>query len=163
MMLMESKVLLHELSKVYFPVDLVEYFEIVEINNYQDYVEIRFNELPGLVPSQLSGENGIIKDGFLNPIELQTFPAKGKPVYLKVYRRRWKKRGESETYWNNYEFNPVGIKATKRFANFVNKLLIRFSANFSLISTAVLVDRKKLWRWKKIMAEEPNNADSNKK
>mgnify|MGYP000865100203 CR=1 FL=1 len=155
---MESKLLLHELSMVYFPVDLVEHFEIVDINNYQDYVEIRFNELSGLIPTQLTGETGIIKDGFLNPIELQTFPAKGKPVYLKVYRRRWKKRGKLETYWNNYELNPVGIKATKRFANFVKKLLQRFSSNFSLISTAVVVDRKKLWRWKKVMVEGTNNG-----
>lgn len=152
---MDSKKLVSELSKVFFPVDIVEKFELNEINNYPDYIEIRFNELPDLVPSVIVGKAGVVKDGFLNPIELQTFPAKGKPVYLKLYRRRWKIRGEQETYWNNYQFNPYGIKATKRFAGFIKKLLQSFSANVSLISRALLVDRKKLWRWKKIMVDDP--------
>lgn len=155
---MEPKRLLKELQKVFFPLEIVENFELSEINNFAEYIEIRFNELPELVPSELTGKEGIMKDGFLNPIELQTFPAKGKPVYLKLYRRRWKLRGEPETYWNNYQFNPYGIKATNRFANFVKKLLQGFSSNISLISKALLVNPKKLWRWKKIMTEESQNS-----
>jgi len=155
---MESKNLLLELSKVFFPLEIIDNFELTEINNYPDYIEIRFNELSELVPEELSGKGGVIKDGFLNPIELQTFPAKGKPLYLKLYRRRWKIRGEQESYWNNYQFNPYGIKATKRFAGFIKKLLQSFSTNVSLISRALLVDRKKLWRWKKIMVEDPLNS-----
>lgn len=150
--------MLVELSKVFFPLEVAENFEINEINYYKDYIIIRFNELPESVPPELSDVEGIIKDGFLNPIELQSFPSKGKPVYLKLYRRRWKIQGEQKTYWNNYNLKPEGIKATRRFAFFVKKLL-NFSSGFKLISKATLVDRKKLWRWNKIMVEEPVDSD----
>ncbi len=156
---MESKEILYELSKVFFPTELSEYFEIIEINNYKDVIVIRFNELPESIPSGLTDAKDVTKDGFLNPIELQSFPAKGKPVYLKVYRRRWKVQGEPKSYWNNYNLKPEGIKATKRFAGFIKKLLTPFTSSITLISKALLVDRKKLWRWKKIMVEEPNESD----
>lgn len=152
---METKEQLFELSKVFFPLEVAENFEIAELNYFKDYIVIRFNELPESVPAELSGVDGIIRDGFLNPIELQSFPAKGKPVYLKVYRRRWKVQGEQKSYWNNYDLKPEGIKATRRFAYFVKKLLKSFTSGITLISKATLVDRKKLWRWKKVMIEEP--------
>ena len=159
---METKELLFELSKVFFPLEVAENFEIAEIDFFKDYIIIRFNELPESVPSELSGVDGIIKDGFLNPLELQSFPAKGKPVYLKVYRRRWKVQGEQKLYWNNYDLKPLGIKATRRFAYFVKKLLKSYTSSIRLISKAMLVEQKKLWRWKKIMIEEPVDSEFKK-
>jgi hypothetical protein len=67
----------------------------------------------------MQGDCEIVLDGFCNPLELQSFPLKGKPVYLKLYRRRWKHKGGDKHYSNSYNFNPDGVKATKEFASFL--------------------------------------------
>jgi hypothetical protein len=84
-----------------------------------EHIQIIFEELPELVPSAMESSKEVVLDGFCNPIELQSFPLKGKPVYLKLYRRRWKYKGENKHYSNTYDFNPQGVKATKEFASFL--------------------------------------------
>jgi transposase len=71
----------------------------------------------------------VVLDGVGNPIELQSFPLKGKPVYLKLYRRRWKYKGENKHYSNTYDFNPQGVKAIKEFASFFKQLLDKLLTN----------------------------------
>jgi hypothetical protein len=55
----------------------------------------------------------------LLPVEIyEHFSVKGKPLYLKICRRRWKESGESTHYSNSYELHPEGVKATHEFASF---------------------------------------------
>lgn len=61
-------------------------------------------------------------NGYCKPIELMTFPAGGKPVYLKIKRRRWVVKGKKESYTNTYDLNYQGVKATKEFADFLKGL-----------------------------------------
>jgi hypothetical protein len=116
---MESTELIKDLLKVFFPEEITVHFELTEIEDKKGYIQIRFNELPELVPSDMDVSKEIVLDGFCNALELQSFPLKGKPVYLKVYRRRWKYQGSSKHYSNSYNFNPEGVKATKEFASFL--------------------------------------------
>jgi hypothetical protein len=116
---MESSSIIKELLSVFFPKEIMLHFEINEVVEKSGYIQIRFEELPELVPSSMRVSKEIVLDGFCNPIELQSFPLKGKPVYLKLYRRRWKYKGSRKHYSNTYEFNPRGVKATKEFASFL--------------------------------------------
>jgi hypothetical protein len=118
---MESKSIIQTLSSVLFPKDINLHFEISEVKEHKDYIIIRLDELKELVPKELQGVKEIILDGFCNPIELQSFPLKGKAVYLKLYRRKWKAKGSNYSYWNSYELNPEGVKATKEFAVFLKE------------------------------------------
>lgn len=116
---MESAELIKDLLKVFFPEEITVHFELTEIVDRKGYIQIRFEELPELVPSGMDMSKEIVLDGFCNALELQSFPLKGKPVYLKVYRRRWKYKGSSKHYSNSYNFNHEGVKATKEFASFL--------------------------------------------
>ena len=104
---------------VFFPEEITLHFEIKGVNETKSYIQISFEELPELVPPSMQGDCEIVLDGFCNPLELQSFPLKGKPVYLKLYRRRWKHKGGDKHYSNSYNFNPDGVKATKEFASFL--------------------------------------------
>ncbi len=64
----------------------------------------------------------IVKDGYHNPIELQTYPLKGKEVYLYLIRRRWKIKGTKKDISNKYKYNEKGIKATKEFGDFLKEI-----------------------------------------
>jgi hypothetical protein len=107
------------LLKVLFPTEISNHFEVKEVNDYPDRIEIRLDEYQELVPPQMTEQRPIVLDGFCNPIELQTFMIKGKATFLKIYRRRWKYQGQDKHYSNTYQLNPEGVKATNEFASFL--------------------------------------------
>jgi len=112
--------LLHQLL---LPEPLSSHFEIVSYSEKSELLILRLEELKELVPEGLSNEKGIVLDGFCNQLELQTFPLKGKAVYLHVYRRRWKLAGTNRHFSNQYDLHPPGVKATKEFASFLKGAL----------------------------------------
>ncbi len=118
---MESHSVLQSLFKVLFPEIITLHFEITSVNESKDSIEIRMEELAELVPQSLESVTDIVLDGFCNPIELQSFPLKGKPVYLNLYRRRWKQKGMKKHSVNHYNIHPEGVKATKEFASFLKE------------------------------------------
>ncbi len=118
---MESTELIKSLMSVFFPEEITQHFEITEVKQKKDYIHIRFDEQPELIPTAMTSSKEIVLDGYCNPLELQSFPLKGKPVYLKLYRRRWKYKGEKKHFSNSYNFNPEGVKATKEFASFLKE------------------------------------------
>lgn len=116
---METPELIKDLLSVFFPEEIACHFEIKKITEKKGYIQIHFEELPELVPPEMDISQGIVLDGYCNPLELQSFPLKGKPVYLKLYRRRWKYKGGDKHFSNTYNFNPQGVKATNEFASFL--------------------------------------------
>lgn len=111
---------LQSLHGLLFPEPISSHFEVENIKEFSEHIEIRLDELAELVPKELSKSGGkIILDGFCNPVELQSFPLKGKAVYLKIYRRRWKEKGASRHYSNSYTLHPRGVRATTDFASFL--------------------------------------------
>ena len=67
----------------------------------------------------MEGIRDVVLDGFCNPLELLHFAIKGKPLYLKLYRRRWKSSCSDQHYSNRYDFHLKGVKATHEFASFL--------------------------------------------
>ncbi len=116
---MEEKNILQTLSSVLFSKEISQHFELDEVQEKKEYIMLLLNEYSELLPPGLKQAKEVVLDGFCNPIELQTFPLKGKPVYLKLFRRKWKEAGKDQSYWNTYDLNPEGVKATKEFAAFL--------------------------------------------
>lgn len=115
---------LQSLHGLLFPEPISSHFEVKNIKEFTDNIEIRLEELAELVPNELIEASGkIILDGFCNPVELQGFPLKGKAVNLKLYRRRWKEKGTSLHYSNSYTLHPQGVKATTDFASFLKEAI----------------------------------------
>lgn len=106
-----------------FGEELSKYFAIKDISENSQYIEIRLEELPELMPKELNTSTSVVLDGFCNPVELQSFPLNGIPVYLKVYRRRWKAKGTNKHYSNRYNLHEKGVKATKEFSAFLKETL----------------------------------------
>src|SRR6056297_3961826 len=101
---MESSSIVKDLLSVFFPEEITLHFEIKEVEEKKGYIQIHFEELPELVPSTMENSKEVVLDGFCNPIELQSFPLKGKPTFIKLFRRRWKRRGDRKHYANSYDF-----------------------------------------------------------
>ena len=116
---MESQAVIQSLLNVLFPNVVATHFEVKSVKEFKERIEIRMDELPELIPDELYQCPDISMDGFCNPLELQSFPMKGKPVYLKLYRRRWKQVGKTKHFSNSYDIHHEKVKATKEFASFL--------------------------------------------
>lgn len=110
---------MNKLLSVLFPTVISNHFEVVDVKETADLIEIRLEEYKELLPNGMTLENPAVLDGFCNPIELMTFMMKGKATFLKIYRRRWKYQGQSTHYSNTYDLNPEGVKATHELASFL--------------------------------------------
>ncbi len=110
------------LSKAILPEDVEAVFRLEDILDEVDATVFVLQEKQELIPQELSGKE-VVLDGFCNPIELLHYPIKGKKLYLRLYRRRWKEKGKTTHYSNSYELHYPGMKATKLFGAFLKATL----------------------------------------
>ena len=100
------------------PTEILDCFELSEVIESNQAIELQLHERKELIPAALQGED-VVLDGFCNPIELQSFPLKGKATFIKLFRRRWKRRGSRKHVSNTYDFADSGTKATRLFGAFL--------------------------------------------
>jgi hypothetical protein len=115
---MSDSMLLSNVLSVLVPESL-SLFHLVSVIEHPAYIEFRLEDCAEVIPIELQHSKHVVLDGFNNPVELQSFPLKGKPVYFKIYRRRWKESGSKEHYSHRYDLHPEGVKATHEFAVFL--------------------------------------------
>jgi hypothetical protein len=101
------------------PTEIYLHFEMVSLTEASHGYEMRLDEYAELLPSAMCGKSSVVLDGFCHPIELLHFSIKGKPLYLKLYRRRWKESCSDQHYSNHYDLHPEGVKTTHEFASFL--------------------------------------------
>jgi hypothetical protein len=51
------------------PAHVVEHFEIWDAKEYKDRLVIEMREKAGVIPSELTGFDDIVSDGYTNPVE----------------------------------------------------------------------------------------------
>lgn len=117
-----SKGVLEELVSLVAPGELSKSFSLTKIREEKEHITIEFEEESKLVPNEIAGKD-VVLNGFMNPLELQTFPLKDKAVYLLAKRRRWKIRGEqNKSYHNSYDLTESGVKASPAFGAFLKAI-----------------------------------------
>ena len=112
---------LNDINSLVAPKEIVEKFDLVKIKETSKNYELIWEEKKELVPEVLQGED-VVLDGFCNPLSLLSFPLKGKPTYLVIKRRRWKRKGRGDHVSNEYYFNHPSVKATREFAAFLKEV-----------------------------------------
>ncbi|MDP2159399.1 MAG: hypothetical protein Q8K02_02875 [Flavobacterium sp.] len=120
---MKSNNLYEQLLKLIAPDQITDNFELVEIIEKSHSISFIFVEKDDHIPIDLQGKE-VVLDGFVNHLELQTFPLRDKTVYMIVRRRRWKEKGKpEESYTNQYDLHYTGMKTTKEFGDFLKEEL----------------------------------------
>jgi hypothetical protein len=117
---MSDSILLSNVLSVLVPESLSQ-FRLVSVTECPGYISFRLEDASNNIPVELKSCKHVVLDGYCNPIELQSFPLKGKPVYFKIYRRRWKHSGDNQHYSHSYDLHPKGVKATHEFAFFLKE------------------------------------------
>lgn len=120
---MEREQLYKELVSLIAPSVIADNFELIQIVEKPAVITLYFEEKEGRIPDELKGKE-VVQDGYLNKMELQTFPLKDKTVYIAIRRRRWKEKGTTkESYSNRYDLHVEGMKTTKEFGIFLKEEL----------------------------------------
>lgn len=65
-------------------------------------VELIEKEDVPYMPKEIVREGKAVKDGYMNSVDNQSFPAQGKEVFLRWKRRRWKIKGTTKGFYNTY-------------------------------------------------------------
>ncbi|MEN8251599.1 MAG: hypothetical protein ABFS32_21935 [Bacteroidota bacterium] len=113
-----------ELIKLIVPEEILRHFEFTGYEAISGVYRIYLDEKQGddHLPKELSKKSNVVSDGYLNAIELQTFPMNAKEVFLYLRRRKWKESGSKRSYSNSYNFHLKGMKATKEFGAFLKEI-----------------------------------------
>jgi len=106
------------------PQYILEHFEFESYEDLPNIIKVHVVEKNDAehIPKEIFSEGKAVLDGYMNVLELQSFPTLGKEVFIYLKRRRWKLRGTTQGYHNTYEFTLEGMKATKEFGAFLKEI-----------------------------------------
>jgi hypothetical protein len=116
-----SEVLLETVSRMLVPGTILKDFEIYGAEEFPSCWVIELREKEGLIPVELSDCRDVVFDGYCNPLEALSHSFVCKPVYLKVYRRRYKRSGRDEHYSNSYDLTLKGVKIVPELGLFLKE------------------------------------------
>ena len=101
-------------------------------------------------PPEPAETKEVVRCGYMNPCEIQTFLIAGCEAFIYIRRRRrWKEKGGRESFFNTYKYTIEGIKCTPKFGAFLKKLLEGKPISIGNIAYVLGTDAKRLNRWSK--------------
>jgi hypothetical protein len=103
------------------PSYILDNFEIYDAKESLTSWVIEMREKEDRIPSELQDCSEVVFDGYCNPIETLSHSFVCKPVYLKVYRRRYKRAGEDKHYSNSYDLTLKGVKMVPELGLFLKE------------------------------------------
>ena len=106
----------NNLLSLLFPKEIVEYFEVVKSEEKNGELHIHLEEHNSPPKGNLESK------GFYPVKEIQDFPLRGKPVFLKVKRRRWRDKETGDEVKKEFKLTSQGTKYTQEFAAFLKEL-----------------------------------------
>ena len=113
--------LAEESYKIFVPEEYLVDFAVNHIENKSDEWVIELVEKEDRIPAVLAGKE-VVLDGYNNEIDVLTHAFSLKKIYLRLIRIRWKEKGTSKHYSNEYNLHIPGMKTTKEFRDFLKEI-----------------------------------------
>jgi hypothetical protein len=108
-------------SSMLVPAHILDYFEIWNAHEHKNRWVIEMREKEGIIPKELSDCVDIVFDGYTNPIEAISHSFVCKPVYLRLFRRRYKRSNKDEHFSNQYDVTLKGVKLVPEMGFFLKE------------------------------------------
>jgi len=110
--------LLLSLVKYVLPKELVDYFELIHLEEIEETLHIHLDELNILPEKYASLE--LFPNGFYAESTLKDFPLRDRKVVLHVRRRRWID-AQGRSYSRDWDLAAEGTRYSKEFAYFLKE------------------------------------------
>ena len=106
------------------PEGISDYFEVIQVEVSSTSTIIHLDEL-NLPPEEYLGQH-LLSKGFIDSRDIEDFPLRGKPVILRVRRRKWIVTDTGKIVIRNWDLVAKGTRMTHEFASFL-KALYRYA------------------------------------
>ena len=113
--------LYEQISRMLVPENILQDFDITDTRELKEYWLIELHEKAARIPKELIQEKDIVFDGYCNSVDMLSHSFVLKPVYLKLYRRRWKQSNTDKHYSNTYDFSLKGVKMVPELGFFLKE------------------------------------------
>lgn len=113
--------LAEESYKILIPEEYLADFEVNYIENKPQEWIIELVEKEEKIPKELQGKE-VVLDGYCNEVDILTHAFSLKKIYLRLIRRRWKEKGGTQAYSNEYNLHVPGMKTTREFRDFLKEI-----------------------------------------
>jgi len=109
-------------KSMFVPQDILNDFEVWDVYGKQGNWIIELREKENKIPKELIQiKEEVVLDGFCNPIDMLSFGFSLGPVYLRIYRRRWKQSNEDKHFSNEYDLQLKGYKLVPELGIFLKE------------------------------------------
>jgi hypothetical protein len=108
-------------STMLVPAHILEYFEIWDAHEYKDRWVIEMREKEGFIPQKLSECEDVIFNGYCNPIETLSHSFVCKPIYLRLFRRRYRCSDSDQHFSNEYDVTLKGVRMVPELGIFLKE------------------------------------------
>jgi hypothetical protein len=103
------------------PEHILENFDIYGAQEFHSDWRIEMREKESRIPVQLRDYADVVSDGYCEPIDTLSHSFVCKPIYLRIYRRRWKRSNEDQHWSNEYDFTLKGLKMVPELGLFLKE------------------------------------------
>ena len=108
----------------------MENFQVIDVHNLKNEWMVELEEKQDRIPENLHEFDDVVFDGFSHPIDILSHSFSLKPVYLRVYRRRWKRSNTDKHYSNTYDLTIKGLKMVPELGIFLKEEDRRLSGKY---------------------------------
>jgi len=108
-------------SSMLVPSHILEYFDIWDAQEYKDRWVIEMREKEGNIPKELSDCEDVVFDGYCNSLEVLSHSFVCKPIYLRLYRRRYKRSNRDLHFSNEYDVTLKGVRMVPELGFFLKE------------------------------------------
>jgi hypothetical protein len=109
------------ISSILVPEYILADFDIYDATESKARWVIEMREKEDRIPSYLHSYSDVVFDGYCNPVEMLSHSFACKPIYLRLYRRRYKRSNQDKHFSNDYDFTLKGVKMVPELGIFLKE------------------------------------------
>lgn len=110
-----------DLLKAFLPVGVLDYFEVIGLEQKGELLTIDLEEKNDL--PEAYRDQPFHSKGFTPAVAIEDFPIRGRKVLLRIKRRRWEHQQTGEIITRDWKIVQQGTKMTADFAAFLKQIL----------------------------------------
>jgi hypothetical protein len=103
------------------PEHILQDFEIYDARESPGRWVIEMREKSDRIPSSLASYRDVVLDGYCDPVEILSHSFVCKPIYLRLYRRRYKRSNSDEHFSNEYDTTLKGVRIVPEMGIFLKE------------------------------------------
>jgi hypothetical protein len=109
------------ISSILVPDYILKDFAIYGAKESKSSWVIEMQEKEGRIPSELESYEDVVFDGYCNPAEMLSHSFACKPIYLRLYRRRYKRSNQDKHFSKEYDFTLKGAQMVPELGIFLKE------------------------------------------